>query len=231
MYALSGQNLRTCPAPARRSLRAVVTTRSLHSSGGSDTDKLHVTHRKQQALQRARQYYEEVWSQGRVLLLNTIMAESHQQHDVVWQPGRVGQGRRAMKRGILAYRAAYPDLVFTVTDASYSEDSNCVYVSWSAQGTNLGPIRGQPPTHQVTAFSGISRLQFDEAGHIAASYVFRQSPADEARYFLGQAGQGAAAPGSFAAGQQPPPQLPPQPSPHLQEQAGGQGQAPMAQEP
>ncbi len=92
MYALSGQNLRTSPAPARRSLRAVVTARSLHNNSGGDADKFHVTHRqvirqqcalaaprvllthsfppppatswrflgsrKQQALHRARQYYE-----------------------------------------------------------------------------------------------------------------------------------------------------------------------------
>lgn len=56
------------------------------------------------------QYYEEVWSRGRVLLLDNIMAEEHEQHDCVWQPGRVGTGRRVMKRGILAYRQAYPDL-------------------------------------------------------------------------------------------------------------------------
>lgn len=63
-------------------------------------------------LERAVQYYSDAWSNGRVLVLNDIMAEGHEQHDVVWQPLRVGAGRRAMKRGILAYRAAYPDLNF-----------------------------------------------------------------------------------------------------------------------
>jgi len=55
------------------------------------------------------QLYEDAWSQGRVLLLNTIMAEDHAQVDRVWQP-TAGVGRRRMKRGILAYRAAYPDI-------------------------------------------------------------------------------------------------------------------------
>lgn len=58
---------------------------------------------------RARQLYETAWSQGRVLLLDTIMAENHAQVDRVWQQTE-GIGRRRMKRGILAYRAAYPDI-------------------------------------------------------------------------------------------------------------------------
>jgi hypothetical protein len=55
------------------------------------------------------QLYEDVWSQGRVLLLDSIMAEDHQQLDRVWQAS-AGGGRRRMKRGVLAYRAAYPDI-------------------------------------------------------------------------------------------------------------------------
>lgn len=55
------------------------------------------------------QLYEDVWSQGRVLLLDSIMAEDHQQLDRVWQ-ATAGGSRRRMKRGVLAYRAAYPDI-------------------------------------------------------------------------------------------------------------------------
>lgn len=55
------------------------------------------------------QLYEEVWSQGRIRLLDAIMDEQHAQVDRVWQ-GTAGVGRRRMKRGILAYRAAYPDI-------------------------------------------------------------------------------------------------------------------------
>lgn len=65
-------------------------------------------------MQRARQLYEEVWSTGRVTLLENIMAENHQQLDWVWQSERAQgdpmTGRKQMKRGILAYRSAYPDM-------------------------------------------------------------------------------------------------------------------------
>lgn len=57
------------------------------------------------------QLYEEAWSQPRgVLLLDEIMAEEHEQIDQVWQGNSTGGGRKRMKRGILAYRAAYPDV-------------------------------------------------------------------------------------------------------------------------
>lgn len=98
---------------------------------------------------RAQAFYSEVWSRGRVTLLDRIMAEDHKQMDMVnmvpvvwcmctaysmadcnehsihscillpytiaivqvWQAERTASGgRRSMKRGILAYRAAYPDI-------------------------------------------------------------------------------------------------------------------------
>jgi len=108
----------------------------------------------------------------------------------VWQPERQASGgRRALKRGILAYRAAYPDLVFTVLCASgvvmpaehgssrqgckdapagstegqglvgpsseQEEPRRCVFVHWSAQGTNLGFIRDAPPSGKKVSFSGV----------------------------------------------------------------------------
>jgi hypothetical protein len=59
---------------------------------------------------RARELYEAVWSEGRVRRLDAIMAEGHRQIDVVWQPDRRDGGRDRLKRGVLAYRLAYPDL-------------------------------------------------------------------------------------------------------------------------
>jgi len=38
------------------------------------------------------------------------MTDDHRQLDVVWQPSNQGGGRRRLKRGILAYRSAYPDI-------------------------------------------------------------------------------------------------------------------------
>lgn len=57
------------------------------------------------------QLYETAWSEPRgVRLLDEIMAEDHHHIDQVWQGSKPGIGRKRMKRGILAYRAAYPDI-------------------------------------------------------------------------------------------------------------------------
>jgi hypothetical protein len=163
-----------------------------------------------------------------------------------------------MKRGILAYRQAYPDLQFTVVMASpvvhqelpaghasrnqgagastaaieaalptgskppqsvqseHQSDTEAqhaprndfhsssgtfgpdcssssqpspvatVFVHFHASGTNLGPIRGAEPTGKSMSFSGIARLDFNGAGQICRSWVYRQAPPDEARWFLSQ---------------------------------------------
>lgn len=58
------------------------------------------------------QYYEEVWSNGAVELLDGIMAEAHEQHDKILQPGKISVGRSSMAKGIVGYRRAYPDLKY-----------------------------------------------------------------------------------------------------------------------
>lgn len=136
----------------------------------------------------ATQLYEEVWSSGRVTLLEGLMAEDHEQHDMVWQPTRVGLGRRSMKRGILAYRTLYPDLKFKVQDTGVGSDGSSIFVRWSAMGTHLGEVRGHPPTGKKAEFAGLSQLHFDQQGRIKKSWVFRQAPEDEVEHFL-QIGQ------------------------------------------
>lgn len=76
----------------------------------------------------ARRLYEEAWSQGNIRALNAIMAEDHAQCDVIWQP-QPGIGRDRMKRGILAYRKAYPDVKFTVLSAAPAPGHR-VFVHW-----------------------------------------------------------------------------------------------------
>ncbi|KAF5835995.1 hypothetical protein DUNSADRAFT_6564 [Dunaliella salina] len=61
--------------------------------------------RARELVDKAVALYEEVWTKGRVLMLDSIMAEDHIQADMVWQPERrASGGRRGIKRGILAYR-------------------------------------------------------------------------------------------------------------------------------
>jgi hypothetical protein len=107
-----------------------------------------------------------------------------------------------LKRGILAYRIAYPDVRFDVLDAAatpaadHPENLWRVFVHWRAAGTNLGPIRDAPPTGRRAEFSGVNvatvRVVEQEQGNwsaqIVRSDVYRQAPADEAAYFLARGG-------------------------------------------
>eukprot|EP00877_Chromochloris_zofingiensis_P013581 jgi/Chrzof1/8477/Cz03g12040.t1 len=113
------------------------------------------------------------------------MAEDHAQVDRIWQQ-TAGVGRDRLKRGILAYRKAYPDLKFTVQDVAASDDGTRAFVHWEAAGTNLGPIREQPATGKHVCFSGITLLKFNGSGQIQESIVYRQPPEDEFKYFAEQ---------------------------------------------
>jgi hypothetical protein len=150
-------------------------------------------------------------------VLDRIMAADHVQNDAVWQPEGGGGGgganpnpretsdRRAatagrdrLKRGILAYRAAYPDVAFEVLSCAASEveqedDPSSslwrVFVHWRAAGTNTGPIRDAPPTGRRAEFSGVNVATVrvvEGEGQLLRSDVYRQAPADEAAYFLGK---------------------------------------------
>eukprot|EP00798_Chlamydomonas_sp_ICE-L_P003711 gene3711-13779_t len=141
-------------------------------------------------ISRAKQYYEAAWSKGQVELMDEIMREDHEQRDMIWMRDRVGEGRASMQRGISAFRSAYPNLVFKVTSVATPEagdgsegEAGEVFVSWTATGTNTGPIGPRAPSGKTEVFSGISRLCFDSNAQITKSFVFRQAPADEAAAF------------------------------------------------
>jgi hypothetical protein len=177
------------------------------------------------ALDAATSLYTRAWSRGEIKLLDVIMAPDHVQNDAIWQPeGRSSppttaananaatsdrraatSGRDRMKRGILAYRIAYPDVRFEVLDAAAAptDQPNLwrVFVHWRAAGTNLGPIRDAPPTGRRAEFSGVNvatvlvveRQPGNWSAQIVRSDVYRQAPADEAAYFLTRGGADALA--------------------------------------
>ena len=150
--------------------------------------------------------YARAWSQGDVGLLDAIMAPDHVQNDAVWQPAAAdagaqsNQGRERMRRGIAGYRRAYPDVRFEVLEAAAVRAPGPrlwrVFVHWRAAGTNLGPIRNQPPTGKRAEFGGVTvaTVLVDSAlsAQLLRSDVYRQAPADEAAYFLAR---GVVAPG------------------------------------
>lgn len=62
-------------------------------------------------------------------------------------------------QAVLAYRAAFPDLVTTVEDALV--DADRVAVRGTDRGTHLGAFMGYPPTGRVVTTTWIEILCFD----------------------------------------------------------------------
>ncbi len=88
-----------------------------------------------------RRYTEEVWSQGKLDLIDEIIGDGYVFHDPL-TPGV--EGREAIKQLIAAYRVAYPDLHFTIEDLIAEGD--WVVSRWTSSGTQLGELMGIPPT-------------------------------------------------------------------------------------
>lgn len=131
------------------------------------------------------QFYERVWGAGELELLETLMAADHDQRDVVWQPDTSGGGRERMAEGIAAWRRRCPGLAFRVHSAMPDAAGQRVAVEWEATGgadvdaSSGSDGSGGSGVPDNGTFCGATVLQFDAAGAIAQSRVYRQAPAAE----------------------------------------------------
>jgi hypothetical protein len=112
--------------------------------------------------------YERAWSTpGGDALLEDLVAADHAQLDEVWQRGKEPAGGRvALRKGMRHMRRIYPDLAFTVLQATASEATGDVFVEWRLTGTWEGTAE---------ASTGLSLLSFDGEGRIGRTRVYRQA--------------------------------------------------------
>ena len=89
-----------------------------------------------------RRFLAEVWNAGNLDLADQLV---HPDYEV---PG-VGPGPDAVRRNVRTFRAAFPDLTWTVDDLIAEGDR--VAARMTLRGTHLGTFRGIAPTgKQVT---------------------------------------------------------------------------------
>jgi predicted ester cyclase len=113
----------------------------------------------------ARRVLEEAFSEGRLEILDEVLAEGFVDHD----PIMGDQDRETVKRTIAGYRDAFPDLQFTVDDAFAAGDK--VVLRWTGVGTFEKEFMGQRPTGEKgDPVMGISIDRFD-GEKIAESWV------------------------------------------------------------
>jgi steroid delta-isomerase-like uncharacterized protein len=93
--------------------------------------------------------WEEVWHQGDLERIEELFAPDFVRHD----PGREIHGPEENRRFMKGFRAAFPDLHFTVLDQI--ADGDKVAVRYRFQATHLGDFQGMLPTGKQVGYSGI----------------------------------------------------------------------------
>jgi steroid delta-isomerase-like uncharacterized protein len=93
----------------------------------------------------------EAFSSGDVAAVDDLYAADVVDHS----PAVPNQapGREGIKQIVTFFRAAYPDLAFTVEDLI--ADGDKVASRWTARGTNTGAFMGMPPTGKQVTIPGI----------------------------------------------------------------------------
>jgi steroid delta-isomerase-like uncharacterized protein len=98
-----------------------------------------------------RRTFEEVWNQGKLELIEELVDPNYISND----PNNPGvRGPDGIRRLVLAYRAAFPDVRFTVEDQIAEGDQ--VVTRWTARGTHQGPLMGLPATGKQATVTGIT---------------------------------------------------------------------------
>ena len=96
-----------------------------------------------------RRYYEEVFNQGKLEVLDEIVARDHVEHNPL--PGQ-SQGLDGLKQRVAIIRGAF-NPQFTLEDVL--ADGDKVVVRWTNSGTHLADWFGVPATGRTVVVSGI----------------------------------------------------------------------------
>ncbi len=117
-------------------------------------------------IEASRRVIEEGFGEGRIEVLDELCAEGFVDHD----PIQGDQGLDGVKQRITEYKAAFPDLDFTVEDVFAAGDK--VVIRWSGQGTFENEFMGRQPTHEKgDPIHGIGIDRFDENGKIVEAWA------------------------------------------------------------
>jgi predicted ester cyclase len=126
------------------------------------TDRAAVDSANAQVLQR---YYQEVVNQGRLDVIDEIIAPGYVSHHN--DPAHLPPGPAGVKAFVSMTRAGFPDLHLTV-DHLFT-DGDQVASMWTMEGTHTGDWFGTPPTGKRARWSGVVITRF-ENGMIAEDW-------------------------------------------------------------
>lgn len=101
----------------------------------------------------ARRFFEEVFGQGKLDVLDVIVAKDHDNKGPATLPG-LPAGPEGAKQVVTMYRNAFPDFRVTVDEQIAEGDK--VVTRWTAHGTHKGELAGIPATGKSSTVTGIS---------------------------------------------------------------------------
>ena len=101
----------------------------------------------------ARRFFEEVFGQGKLNVLDEIIASDHVNSGPGTLPG-LPTGPEGTKQLVTVYRNAFPDLRFTIDEQIAEGDK--VVTRWTADGTHQGELLGIPATRKTSTVTGIT---------------------------------------------------------------------------
>jgi steroid delta-isomerase-like uncharacterized protein len=104
-----------------------------------------------------RRLFEEAWSQGKIELFDELCSEGFVDHDPLLGEANLD----ALKQRVRTYRAAFPDLTFTIEEIFAAGDR--VITRWSAVGTFENELMGFAPTgEKPDPIEGIGISRFED---------------------------------------------------------------------
>jgi steroid delta-isomerase-like uncharacterized protein len=108
----------------------------------------------------------EGFGEGNADLLDEVCAEDFVDHD----PIQGDQDKESVKQRIREYKAAFPDLEFTIEDIFAAGDK--VVIRWRGEGTFENEFMGQQPTGEKgDPIRGIGIDRFDADGKIVEAWA------------------------------------------------------------
>jgi steroid delta-isomerase-like uncharacterized protein len=105
----------------------------------------------------ARLEFEEIFSNGRIDLIDEILDDDYVCYDpALPAPAR---GKQGLREAVIGFRSALPDLEFTV-DQQVAEGDRVV-TAWTATGTHTGDLMGVEGTGRRVTIAGVDIERFD----------------------------------------------------------------------
>lgn len=115
----------------------------------------------------ARRFFDEVWSDGKLDLVDELFAPEYVGHPS--GPEETVEGPEGVKEYVGRLREGVSDLAVTVEDQIAEGDK--VATRWTAHGTHDGELIGIDPTGRTATVSGITIQRIGSGGQIVEGWT------------------------------------------------------------